>query len=392
MTGTGLPLAGVRVVEMTHMVMGPTCGMILAQLGADVIKVEPPAGDKTRSLGGMGASFFPLFNRGKRSVVLDFAKAEDRETMDRLLASADVFLENFRDGQLEKQGLGADELRRKYPHLIVAGHKGFLSGPYEHRPALDEVVQMMSGLAAMTGTSEKPQRVGSSANDIMGGMFGVISILAALYQKRGGATGADIRIGLFENCLFLVAQHMVEYEMTGVKPRSMPEREHAWPIYDIFETAGGERIFIGVVTEGHWQSFCREFSLSEFLDDPTLCTTTDRILARSRIIPRVTEVIKHCNAAELSAKLDRLNICFSPINRPEDLFGDPHVLRPGGLVNNVNANGEAFRVPALPIEWNGASIGEGLRVPALGADTSAVRAELDGQDFSPTGKAAVRLA
>ncbi|HMH62826.1 MAG TPA: CoA transferase [Bradyrhizobium sp.] len=392
MTGTGLPLAGVRVVEMTHMVMGPTCGMILAQLGADVIKVEPPAGDKTRSLGGMGASFFPLFNRGKRSVVLDFAKAEDRETMDRLLASADVFLENFRDGQLEKQGLGADELRRKYPHLIVAGHKGFLSGPYEHRPALDEVVQMMSGLAAMTGTSEKPQRVGSSANDIMGGMFGVISILAALYQKRSGANGADIRIGLFENCLFLVAQHMVEYEMTGVKPRSMPEREHAWPIYDIFETAGGERIFIGVVTEGHWQSFCREFSLSEFLDDPTLCTTTDRILARSRIIPRVAEVIKGWNATNLSAKLDRLNICFSPINRPEDLFGDPHVLRPGGLVNNVNANGEAFRVPALPIEWNGASIGEGLKVPALGADTSAVRAELDGQDFSPTGKTAVRLA
>ena len=254
---------------MTHMVMGPTCGMILAQLGAEVIKVEPPAGDKTRSLGGMGTSFFPLFNRGKRSVVLDFAKAEDRDTMHRLLATADVFLENFRDGQLEKQGLGADELRRGYPELIIGGHKGFLSGPYEHRPALDEVVQMMSGLAAMTGTREKPQRVGSSANDIMGGMFGAIAILAALYQKRGGdKDGADIRIGLFENCLFLVAQHMVEYEMTGNKPRSMPEREHAWPIYDIFETAGGERIFIGVVTEGHWQSFCREFGLHEFLDDP----------------------------------------------------------------------------------------------------------------------------
>src|SRR5712671_4329953 len=399
MTGTGLPLAGVRVVEMTHMVMGPTCGMILAQLGAEVIKVEPPAGDKTRSLGGMGTSFFPLFNRGKRSVVLDFAKAEDRETMDRLLASADVFLENFRDGQLEKQGLGADELRRKYPHLIVAGHKGFLSGPYEHRPALDEVVQMMSGLAAMTGTMDKPQRVGSSANDIMGGMFGAIAILAALYQKRGAKdadtasdNGADIRIGLFENCLFLVAQHMVEYEMTGNRPRSMPEREHAWPIYDIFETAGGERIFSGVVTEGHWQSFCREFGMTEFLDDPSLRTTTDRILARSRIIPRAAEVIKQWNGADLSATLDRLNICFSPINRPEDLFDDPHVLRPGGLVNNINANGEAFRVPALPIEWNGASIGEGLKVPVLGADTSALRSELEAHEFSPTGKTAVRLA
>jgi crotonobetainyl-CoA:carnitine CoA-transferase CaiB-like acyl-CoA transferase len=377
MTGTGLPLEGVRVVEMTHMVMGPTCGMILAQLGAEVIKVEPPTGDKTRSLGGMGTAFFPLFNRGKRSIVLDFALAEDRENMHRLLESADVFLENFRDGQLEKQGLGPAQLRQKYPHLIVAGHKGFLSGPYEHRPALDEVVQMMSGLAAMTGTKEKPQRVGSSANDIMGGMFGAISILAALYQKRAGrAEGAGIRIGLFENCLFLVAQHMVEYEMTGNRPRSMPEREHAWPIYDIFDAANGNRIFIGVVTEGHWQSFCREFGLQELLDDPALRTTTDRILARSRIIPRVAEVIAKWDVAELSEKLDRLNICFSPINRPEDLFNDPHVLRPGGLVNNFNADGAPFRVPALPIEWNGANIGEGLKVAPLGDDTAAVRAEL----------------
>ncbi|MCC8953985.1 CoA transferase [Bradyrhizobium sp. Pear77] len=389
MTGSGLPLEGVRVVEMTHMVMGPTCGMILAQLGAEVIKVEPPAGDKTRSLGGMGVSFFPLFNRGKRSVVLDFAKPDDRDTMHRLLASADVFLENFRDGQLDKQGLGPAELRAKYPHLIIAGHKGFLSGPYDHRPALDEVVQMMSGLAAMTGTRDKPQRVGSSANDIMGGMFGVISILAALYQKRGGnRNGADIRIGLFENCLFLVAQHMVEYEMTGRKPRSMPEREHAWPIYDIFDAAGGDRIFIGVVTEGHWQSFCREFGLTEFADDPTLRSTTDRIMARDRIIPRVAEVIKGWNVADLSARLDALNICFSPINRPEDLLQDPHVLRPGGLVNNVNADGKPFRVPALPVEWNGSHIGEGLKVPVLGADTDAVRAELAQQKISSTGNAA----
>src|ERR1700758_2512638 len=374
MAETALPLEGVRVVEMTHMVMGPSCGMILAQLGAEVIKVEPPAGDKTRSLGGMGTSFFPLFNRGKRSIVLDFAKVEDRETMHRLLETADVFLENFRDGLLEKQGLGADELRKRHPHLIVAGHKGFLSGPYDHRPALDEVVQMMSGLAAMTGTKDKPQRGGSSANDIMGGMVGVIAVLAAPYQKRSGATeGADIRIGLFENCLFLVAQHMVEYEMTGNKPRSTPEREHAWPIYDIFDTAGGSRVFIGVVTEGHWQSFCREFSLQDFLDDPALRTTTDRIMARARIILRAAEIIKRWDVAKLSAKLDALNICFSPINRPEDLFDDPHVLRPGGLVNNVNADGVAFRVPALPVEWKGASMGEGLKVAPLGADTAAIR-------------------
>jgi crotonobetainyl-CoA:carnitine CoA-transferase CaiB-like acyl-CoA transferase len=373
-----LPLEGVRVVEMTHMVMGPTCGMILAQLGAEVIKVEPPPGDKTRSLGGMGTAFFPLFNRGKKSVVLDLATAADRDIMQRLLAGADVFLENFRDGLLDKQGLGAEELRSRHPHLIVAGHKGFLSGPYEHRPALDEVVQMMSGLAAMTGTRDKPQRVGSSANDIMGGMFGAIAILAALYQRRGTTanTGTGIRVGLFENCLFLVAQHMVQYEMTGIKPLSMPEREHAWPIYDIFETADDQKIFIGVVTEGHWQSFCKEFVLTDLLDDPALRSTTARILARDTIVPRVAGEVRRHTAAALSATLDRLNICFSPINRPEDLFDDPHVLRPGGLVNASNADGTPFRAPALPLQWNGASIGEGLHVPALGADTAAIRAEL----------------
>jgi crotonobetainyl-CoA:carnitine CoA-transferase CaiB-like acyl-CoA transferase len=377
MTATELPLDGVRVVEMTHMVMGPSCGMILAQLGAEVIKIEPPSGDKTRTLGGMGSAFFPLFNRGQRSVVLDFDRPEDREIMHRLLETADVFLENFRDGQLEKQGLEADEMRRRHPHLIVAGHKSFLSGPYEHRPALDEVVQMMSGLAAMTGTKEKPQRVGSSANDIMGGMFGAISILAALYQKRGGRTdGAAIRIGLFENCLFRVAQHMVQHEMTGIKPLSMPERAHAWPIYDIFETAGGERIFIGVVTEGHWQSFCRKFGLKELLDDAALRTTTDRILARARILPRVAEVIKGRHAAELSARLDAIDICFSPINRPEDLFADPHVLRPGGWSTISVRTVRRSACRRCPIEWNGANIGEGLKVPALGADTASVRAEL----------------
>ena len=212
---TPLPLKNIRVIEMSHMIMGPSCGMILAQLGAEVIKVEPPKGDKTRELKGMGTAFFPLFNRGKRSVVLDLTLMQDRVTFDALLATADVFVENFRDGQLEKQGINVETLREKYPELIIAGHKGFLSGPYEHRPALDEVVQMMSGLAMMTGSLEQPKRVGSSANDIMGGMFGMIGILAALLERQKTGLGKDIRVGLFENCLFMVAQHMVQYDMTA---------------------------------------------------------------------------------------------------------------------------------------------------------------------------------
>ena len=374
---TPLPLKNIRVIEMSHMIMGPSCGMILAQLGAEVIKVEPTKGDKTRELKGMGTAFFPLFNRGKRSVVLDLTLMQDRVTFDALLAKADVFVENFRDGQLEKQGINVETLREKYPELIIAGHKGFLSGPYEHRPALDEVVQMMSGLAMMTGSLEQPKRVGSSANDIMGGMFGMIGILAALLERQKTGLGKDIRVGLFENCLFMVAQHMVQYDMTAVPSVPMPDRVHAWPIYDIFNTRDGQKFFIGVVTDGHWLSFCQTFGLAAFLDDPRLQNATDRIAARAWTLPIVAEKMANQDIANLETMLDQLNIPFSRINRPEDMFNDPHVLRDGGLVTATDVNGQKFRTPALPIELDGQSLGADLIVPELGQHTADVLAELD---------------
>ena len=373
---TPLPLKNIRVIEMSHMIMGPSCGMMLAQLGAEVIKVELPKGDKTRDLKGMGTAFFPLFNRGKRSVVLDLTLTPDRATFDALLATADVFVENFRDGQLEKQGINVETLRKKYPELIIAGHKGFLSGPYEHRPALDEVVQMMTGLAMMTGSLEQPKRVGSSANDIMGGMFGVIGILAALLERQKTGLGKDIRVGLFENCLFMVAQHMVQYDMTSVPSVPMPDRVHAWPIYDIFNTRDGQKFFIGVVTDGHWLSFCQTFGLAEFLDDPRLQNATDRIDARAWTVPIVAEKMASQDIADLETMLDQLNIPFSRINRPEDMFNDPHVLRDGGLVTATDVDGQIFRTPALPIELDGQSLGTDLIVPKLGQHTAEVLAEL----------------
>ncbi len=371
-----LPLEGIRVIEMSHMVMGPTCGMILVQLGAEVIKVEPPKGDKTRDLGGMGTAFFPLFNRGKRSLVLDLDQKKDRIVLDQLLKTADIFLENFKDGLLARQGLDADTLTKAYPNLIIAGHKGFLSGPYGHRPALDEVVQMMSGLAVMTGSKERPLRVGSSVNDIMGGMFGVIGVLAALLERKETGKGKDIRIGLFENCLFTVAQHMVQFDMTGVPSTPMPERVHAWPVYDIFDTVDNKRIFVGVVTDGHWKEFCNTYGLTEFLQDDRLATATDRIEARSWTIPLVEKKLAQYSAEELSVKLDVLGIPFAMINSPEDLFEDPHVLRKGGLVQFENEDGRRYRAPALPLELDGVGLGENLQVPALGADNDDILAEL----------------
>ncbi|MZR30074.1 CaiB/BaiF CoA transferase family protein [Sneathiella litorea] len=371
-----LPLDGIRVVEMSHMVMGPACGMILAQLGAEVIKVEPPKGDKTRDLKGMGTAFFPLFNRGKRSLVLDLALEKDREILHKLLDTTDVFIENFKDGLLARQGLEQETMLKRHPTLIIAGHKGFLSGPYQHRPALDEVVQMMSGLAMMTGTRARPLRVGSSVNDIMGGMFGVIGILAALRERDKTAQGKNIRIGLFENSLFSVAQHMVQYEMTGVPSTPMPERTHAWPVYDIFDTSDDQKIFVAVVTDGHWTAFCQTYDLPEFLKDDRLGTATDRIEARSWTIPKVAEKIRKHSMEALSKRLDALSIPFAPINSPEDLFNDPHVQREGGLVHFEDSDGQTYRAPTLPLELDGEALGEGLHVPALGADTGDILKEL----------------
>ena len=380
------PLQGIRVIEISHMVMGPACGMILAQLGADVIKVEPPAGDKTRSLGGMGTSFFPLFNRGKRSVTLELSSERDRQVLDGLLSGADVFIENFRDETIAGLGLASETVSQRHPHLIMAAHKGFLSGPYEHRPALDEVVQMMSGLAYMTGSREEPLRVGASMNDIMGGMFGAIGILAALIDRGSTGKGAEVRIGLFENCLFAVAQHMVQYQLTGVPPPPMTRRVHSWPVYDIFDTADGRRLFVGVTTEGAWRSFCREFGLDELLADPALETTTDRINARPRLIPLIGDRLAALSCEDLEHRLDALGIPFSPINAPEDMFDDPHVRRPGGLVGLVMPDGRRIETPALPLEFNGSGLVAEQHVPALGEHTGEVLGNMGLEHEQPAAK------
>ncbi len=369
------PLAGIRVVEMSHMIMGPSCGMFLAMLGADVIKVEPPGGDRTRALSGMGAGFFPLFNRGKRSIRLDTRTAEGREALRRLLARADVFVENFRDASLERQGVAPEELRKAFPRLIIASHKGFLHGPYENRTAMDEVVQMMTGLAYMTGPRGRPLRIGSSANDIMGGLFGTLGILGALMERDRTGEGAEMRVGLFENCLLLVAQHMVPFELEGYVAPPMPERDFAWPVYDIFETADEKQVFIGAITSGHWTALCGYLGLDELQNDERLKTSMDRIDAREWTLPLIREKILALTESELYTELVKCGLPFSPIARPIDMFDDPHVNRPGGLIASRMADGRSFHAPGLPLEKDGEPVVGPSDVPGLGADTEAVLRE-----------------
>ena len=266
------------------MVMGPTCGLVLADLGADVIKVEPaPAGDNTRRLTGSGIGFFATMNRNKRSLAVDLKSADGIALVRRLLAEADVLIENFRPGALDRLGLSHADLSAANPRLIYCSCKGFLPGPYDHRTALDEVVQMMGGLAYMTGLPGKPMRAGSSVNDIMGGMFGAIGILAALEERHRTGRGKHVQSGLFENNVLLVAQHMAQTAVTGEEPLPMGVRRPAWPIYDIFDTADGGQLFVGVVTDTQWKIFCEAFDLPALAADPDLATQAQRVAERDAL-------------------------------------------------------------------------------------------------------------
>jgi crotonobetainyl-CoA:carnitine CoA-transferase CaiB-like acyl-CoA transferase len=347
------PLAGIRIVEFTHMVMGPAVGAVLADLGAEVIRVEPIGGDSTRLLLGSGAGYFPMFNRGKKSICLNLKDPRGLALARRLVAQADALIENFRTGTMEKLGLGYESLAEENPRLIYCSEKGFLSGPYERRTALDEVTQMMGGLAYMTGPPGRPLRAGSSVVDITGGMFGAIAILAALQQRNVTGRGQHVSSALFETTVYLVGQHMAQMAVTGQAAKPMPVRLSAWAIYDVFETKDGEQVFVGVVSDSLWQRFCEAFELHELGANPDYKLNNQRVKARETLLPQVRAVFKGYTKAELIAKLETTGLPFAPIGKPEDMFDDPHLLASGGLIDVTLPDGRKSRLPALPIEMDG---------------------------------------
>jgi crotonobetainyl-CoA:carnitine CoA-transferase CaiB-like acyl-CoA transferase len=361
-----LPLYGVRVVEFTHMVMGPTCGMALGDLGAEVIKVEPLTGDSTRRLLGSGAGFYPLFNRNKKSIALDLQSPQGREIVMRLVASADVVSENFKTSTMQKLGLDHATLSKLYPRLIYVSHKGFLPGPYDHRTALDEVVQMMGGLAYMTGRPGDPLRAGSSVNDIMGGLFGAMGAMAALMQREKTGKGQEVQSALFENNIFLVAQHMLQFAVTGKAAAPMPERISPWGIYDVFSVLEGEQIFLAVVGDSQWKIFCEAFGFADWFADPRLTTNNDRVLARDWMVPLLRERLAGYSAKVLAAVFEKNGLPFAPITDPQDLFSDPHLIATGGLAPMTLPDGRETASPLLPITLDGQRPGLRLNPPKLG--------------------------
>jgi crotonobetainyl-CoA:carnitine CoA-transferase CaiB-like acyl-CoA transferase len=371
------PLAGVRVVELSHVVMGPACGVVLADLGAEVVKVEPPiVGDKTRRLGAASAGLFTTYSRNKRSVAVDVRSPEGLAFVRRLIHRADVLIENFRPGALDAAGLDYGSLRDEAPRLVYCSLKGFLSGPYEDRVALDEVVQMMGGLAYMTGPPGRPLRAGASVNDVMGAVFAVAGVVAALYERERTGRGKLVRAGLFENNAFLVAQHMARFAITGEPPRPLPVRESGWGVYDVFETADGERVFVAVVTDGQWRAFCDAFGFSELAAAEALATNRLRVESRDWLIPELEAALGRCTRARICELCELAGVGFAPIRRPEELFDDPHLSRPDARVDVTLEDGRETWLPALPLELDGSRLLGGRSPARLGEHTVEVAGEL----------------
>ena len=369
-----LPLAGLRVVEFTHMVMGPTCGMVLADMGAEVIKVEPIEGDRTRHLLGAGAGFFPMFNRNKKSIAIDLHKPEGAEVARKLAASADVVLENFKPDTMGKFGLDYAALSKVNDRLIFVSHKGFLPGPYEHRVALDEVVQMMGGLAYMTGRPGDPLRAGSSVTDIMGGMFGAIGALGALIQRGITGKGQEVQSALFENNVFLVGQHMLQYAITGQPAAPMPERISAWAVYDIFTVKDGEQIFLAAVSNAQWATFCKALGFADLNANRDYATNNQRVQARPELMPVLRERLATRSASDLAALFEKVGLPFAPIRRPEELFDDEHLKATGGLADIVLPDGaragETAQTALFPVTMDGQRLGVRLSPPTIGQHTA----------------------
>jgi crotonobetainyl-CoA:carnitine CoA-transferase CaiB-like acyl-CoA transferase len=376
------PLAGLKVLEFSHAVMGPTAGLILAELGADVVKVEPaPKGDPTRSLGGFAAGFFGALSRSKRSLAIDLKCPAGQALMQRIAAQSDVVLENYGPGTMERLGCGYEQLSAANPRLIYLALKGYLAGPYEHRPALDEVVQFHVGLSYMTGPPGRPIRAGASVIDILGAVFGVVAVQAALRERDQTGKGQRVSSALFESAAFLMSTHMAGISITGEEMPPMPARRGAWAIYEVFDTAGGGQLFIGVTSDQQWARFVEEFGLQTLAADPRLANNVMRCNERSWLIPAIKEVIGRIAKDEVAHRCERANVSWAPVGQPKDLFDDPHLLATGGLVEAFlsrigGTEGVKTLLPALPLEFGADKSRPGLvrQPPRLGEHNAEVLA------------------
>ncbi|MCP4139111.1 MAG: CoA transferase [Chloroflexi bacterium] len=363
-------LEGIRVLEFTHAVLGPTTGRILSELGAEVIRVEPaPNGDPTRKLKGFGMGYFPFFNQNKKSLAVNLKDPRGLKIVKSLLNSTDVLVENFGPGTMDRLGLGYEALASDFPELVYCALKGFLPGPYESRTALDEVVQMMSGLAYMTGPPGQPLRAGASVIDVTTGMMGAMAILAALRERDQNGKGQLVRSALFETAAFLMGHHMTYSAVSGEPVPPMPARVSAWAIYHQFETSDGQRVFVGVTSDKQWLRFCEVFEQNDWLTDDRLKTNNGRIDQRDWFLPAIREMFASMPLDEILSRCAEAGLPYSPIARPEDLFEDAQLNEGDSLFPAMLADGRQAKLPRLPFVLNEREEAQSGKLPELGEHT-----------------------
>jgi crotonobetainyl-CoA:carnitine CoA-transferase CaiB-like acyl-CoA transferase len=377
-----LPLTGLKVLEFTHAVMGPTTGLLLADMGAEVLHIEPLEGDATRRLRGFGTGYFPFYNRNKKSLAIDLKTEEGRYIIYELAKTADIVVENFGPNTMDRLGFGYEKLKTINGRLIYCALKGFLSGPYEKRHAMDEVVQMMGGLAYMTGRPGDPLRAGSSIIDITGGMFGYIGILQALYEREKTGQGKFVKAALFETTAFLMGQHMAYAAMSTEPVPPMPARVSAWSIYRTFDASDGEKVFIGIISEKHWERFCAAFERLDWLKDARLKTNNHRIEQRDWFLPDVERTVSQYSKASIIRRCELADIPFAPIATPEDLFDDPQLNEGNSLLATTLPDGTVTKLPKFPLEYGDAEQTLAMNPPKIGEHTVDILTEIgfsDGQ-------------
>lgn len=380
-------LEGITVLEFSHTIMGPCAGLLLADLGARVIKVEPaPDGDKTRYLNGFASGFFATFNRNKESLAVNLKSERGQLIVHELVKSADIVLENYGPGTMEKLGCGYKRLADINPRLIYLALKGYLSGPMQQRPALDEVVQFQSGLAYMTGPVGMPLRAGASIIDILGAVFGVTATLAALRERDITDTGQKVSSALFETAAFLMAPHMAGGATTGETVPPMTARRGAWGIYDVFKLVD-DSLFIGVTSDAQWQRFCSEFKLGALYDDPRLATNPQRTSERNWLIPELNNHFKQLTYARVSSGCEHADVSWAPVGRPEDLHHHDQLLGGGNGLLNIALDtarqsvADQITIPGLPVEFDDSQrSGVRSQPPANGADTRRILQSLGYED------------
>jgi len=367
-------LHSLRVLEFSHAVLGPACGLVLADLGAEVIRIEPIEGDPTRNLKGFGTGYYPFFNRNKKSIAVDIKSNQGREIIFKLLESTDILIENFAPGTMDRLGFGYEALASLYPTLVYCSLKGFLPGPYSARLALDEVVQMMSGLAYMTGPVGQPLRAGASVIDVMGGTYGAVAILAALRERDITGKGQEVKTALFETAAFLMGHHMAYAAVTQQPVPPMPARVSAWAIYRTFKTCDDELVFIGVTSDKQWLRFCESFERPDWVTDERLATNNGRIEQREWFLLQVAEMIEKYSKNEVLKCCEKAELPFSPIARPEDLFADPQLIAGGSLLETTLPNGDVTHLPRLPFLLHGEGSSLEMNPPKVGEHSRAVLA------------------